>query len=729
MFGKQYRQLMSAIKNNMNLEDANFLCEYLTDIKNGVRKNDFYDEEFLTAIIQSFTSHDRSLDDISAEEELNEIISEMKVLLPLGKNTENYEKIKSLIIVGNGHINKDLYTLFDNAFDYHQVMSLMKDFDKKTQEYVSSFLLKISPLCNSNDEIKRYALSYISSIKNEDKLDEERIIEIGNDILDEAKRKNGIYSLDEKKLAKIDAMVRKAESYARKFDDMEKRVQGYKDTIDFKTKEGIKEINEIVVNAKSTLITELNNYLVELEKMLKESSDQAFNEILKRAQEKIEDIKLIAYNINTTTTSELLRIQKMSEESIEKLQDYVENDEQLQKALVSATKNEGTKKAFLSMFGDKTSGVKETNSDTKVTFVAEPNAVIIPGNDRLIVPSSPDIVLPPNINNKIIRAFDSSIPYSKREEEILKEKERREKEEGIIYHEMTDEIIKCLLEGDWPYLYGPSGCGKSYLIDQVASLIGLDVIENGKITEKYSVMGYNDAHGRFKATQAFMALVYGKLLSLDEFDNGNPDTQVVLNTLYSELLRKIENPSKERYVTFGEDMKVPVNPNFRMIAAGNTDGQGRNEVYQARGKIDESVQQRMTPKEFRYDNKIEQRILGENKNWYNLFTKFREVCDSYAKEVSLTSTPGIVTTRDASAIKKYIDHNSKTVDQILREKFVQVKDEEYLSYIIDKFKRMYDITGSIDKMPTSNKDKSSSVDEKTLVKSLIYACDERKKRL
>ena len=64
---------------------------------------------------------------------------------------------------------------------------------------------------------------------------------------------------------------------------------------------------------------------------------------------------------------------------------------------------------------------------------------------------------------------------------------------------------------------------------------------------------------------------------------------------------------------------------FRMIAAGNTDGQGRNEVYQARGKIDESVQQRFTPVYLGYDEEIEKAILAKYKDWLILESGERKI--------------------------------------------------------------------------------------------------------
>lgn len=233
-------------------------------------------------------------------------------------------------------------------------------------------------------------------------------------------------------------------------------------------------------------------------------------------------------------------------------------------------------------------------------------------------------------------------------------------------------------------------------------------------------MAYNDPQGRFRATQAFVALAYGKLLSLDEFDNGNPDTQVVLNELYSGLLDVLERPERPRYVTFAEDMRVPINPNFRMISAGNTSGEGENQAFSSRGKIDESVQQRMTPKRFWYDNRVEERIFGEYKAWYNIFVKFRQVCDDFAIKQGFDTPIGVVTTRDASAIVKYINHNSKSVDQVLAEKFVQTKNDDYLQTIMRKFQSMYDIREVPKRLGNCND--LSTVEEREIAKRLVLQC-------
>ncbi|MDE5586814.1 MAG: AAA family ATPase, partial [Bacilli bacterium] len=396
---------------------------------------------------------------------------------------------------------------------------------------------------------------------------------------------------------------------------------------------------------------------------------------------------------------------------------------QLQELLKGAEKDETIKEALLKF--SELQAEKEAQIQSQTPTVINPSnvpGILIPGNDRIVVPANSKVVVPENqAPIGIIPAFDESIPYNLRLERILAEKERREAQ-NEIFHEKTEEVIRGLLEGDWYYLWGPSGCGKSYTIKQIAKLIGIDMVDNGKITDKYSVMAYNDPQGRFRATQAFVALVYGKLLLLDELDNGNPDTQVVLNELYSGLLDALQKPNEKRYVTFAEDMTVPIHPNFRMISAGNTSGEGENDVFSSRGKMDESVQQRMTPKRFWYDNRVEQRIFGEYENWYNVFVNFRKACDSYASHQGLDTPVGIVTTRDAAAIMKYIKHNSKSVNQVLDEKFVQTKNNDYLQYISKKFQEYYHLSN----IPNKDFDVANELGEVTeieIAKKLILQCN------
>lgn len=742
---KDFKRLIKVIKNaNLNYEIINYLVNYVSEIRDKKRNNDFFEFDFLEGIIleivnSSFDSYDEFLN------LYKKILETVNFLLPEGMLTPDYDAIKRMFIYNfsdsSSFIAKDVfeqkfYSLFDSRLDYLYLMNLIAKDEDLVNNYriILNYALEVAPYTINQSVLKNEILSFINGLKNElgdvTSFSERRLIE--------AKKRMGVYPIDEKTLAMISAEAVKAQGLITKLEGMQKKVDTYQDRVTSLTKAGTKEINDAlklgkkdisdyaqsaisdmkqsIEEARKEIIAKLDEYLLSLEKALKESSDQVFKQLLLDAQEKINSIKVMAQGLSSTTTSELLRIQKATQDSVDKLKSYVETEPHLQEYLKSAADNEQIMSA-LKKFSE-----LQTGAATQAVVAAPTGGIIIPGNERLVVPANPQVIIPKEQSLSIvIPAFDESIPFDVRMQKILDEKKRRE-EEGEFFHEMVEEVIRCILEGDWVYLWGPSGCGKSFVIKQVADLIGIDLVENGKITDKYSVMAYNDPHGNFRATQAFVALVYGKMLSLDEFDNGNTDTQVVLNELYSGLLDVLANPSKPRYVTFAEDMTVPINPNFRMISAGNTKGGGENQIFSSRGKIDEAVQERMTPKEFKYDNLVEQKIFGQYKDWYEIFVKFREACDMYAKQHGYDTAPGIGTTRDAAAIVKYIRHNSKSIDQIMREKFTQTKERDYLSFLRKQFGQFY----SLDPDDLDSFDIPKKLDEAdtmVLAKSFIKACN------
>lgn len=779
---KVVKNLIRAIRNDSRLgsEDKNYLINYINDVISGTRSNDFFEFEYLVRTITALveTKEDEYY---TAESLMQKYISVVKQFLPEGIQTEDYKAVMEMVINNfygkKGFINANLYddkfyALFQNRYDYLYVMNLInKDYDiRQYASRIFDYAVSVSPYCANQSIFKSELLSFINGIPNEG-WDFDNYSERS---LQEAKKRCGIYPIDEKTLALISSEAEKAQSLIEKLNDMKQRVEEYEEKVGTLTEEGkqelintfntgkeditssinggkksigdaarkgrkdikaladssVKDIREYIATAEKEIQEELDRYLLSLEEALKQSSDQVFSSILADAQKSIRDIKLTAQGLSRTTTSELIRIQKASEESVDKLKAYVESEPQLQELLNGAKADDAIRDALLK-FGELQSGAVIATTQAVAVPGAQTSSVInstpsivIPGNDRLVVPANASVVIPQGgVSSTVIPAFDESIPFELRIEKILAEKERREAE-GEIFHEKAEEIIRDIIEGDWCYLWGPSGCGKSYTIKQIGKLIGLDTINNGKITDKYSIMAYNDPHGRFRATQSFIAFYYGKLLLLDELDNGNVDTQVVLNDLYSELHDYLADPEEPRFVTFAEDMTVPVNPNFRMISAGNTSGEGENEAFSSRGKMDESVQQRMTPVRFWYDNRVEKIIFGEYKEWYKIFVNFRKACDAYAVHEGLTTPKGIVTTRDASDIVKYIGHNSKSVDQIISEKFVQTKSDDYLKYIMTKFKEYYQISRCPSEFEI--RDCLSDVTEINIAKKLILQCNKTK---
>ena len=534
----------------------------------------------------------------------------------------------------------------------------------------------------------------------------------------EIKKKNGIYPIDEATLASISQIAEEAQSLIKRLEVMKSKIESYeeratlattngKNEIDKKAKNATRELQEGIDGALESLQKQLDEYLLMLQKDLKISSDEIFNSILKDTQDKVRNIKLYAEGLSGQTTTELLRIQRVAEEKVSELKNYVQNDSELRKMISEAASSEAVKQSIID-------GNFKIGSTNQTGVVATPS-IVVPNNDI-----GPSIKVPLDaVDRTILPAFDESIPFKERLEKILEIKEKREKN-GELFHEKTEEVIKDIMEGDWVYLWGPSGAGKSYLADQVSSLIGIELLENRKITDEYTIMAYNDPYGRFRPTLAFEAVLYGKLLLNEEMDSDDPQYQVVLNKLYSGYLKTMEHLEEPKYISFGERMSVPVHPNFRLISTGNTKGLGANRAYSVRDKMDESVQERMVIKKIDYDNRVEERIFGNYTDWYNVFVNMRNACTQYSKEKGISEIEGMITTRDAEAIVRYINHSSKSVDQIIREKFTQNKDIVYLRSLSDYFKQIYDIKSSGEIILS---DDLANIDEKTLVKNLIYRCN------
>lgn len=740
---KQYKSLIKTIRYSSNLtyEMIEFLVGYIEDVKNKRINNDFWEFDFLEKVMLGINASTfDSLTDL--KDFFNTLILKVKFFLPQGLETPEYEPIKGMLInyfvskeglIGSGLFQERMYALFDSRIDYLFIMNIIAK-DKKLItlfDDICNYICEVAPYCINQTILKNEIISCLNGI---DGVVGDLSDYFNKRILD-AKKRVGIYDLDEKTLALISAEAEKAQGLIEKLNSMQKKIDNYTEAVATLTKNGRKDLNDLVKSGKKEIgscavetikemqntvneqkqeiIRQLDEYLATLEETLKQNSDKVFNKVLLEAQEKINNVKLAAQKLSNATTTELLKIQEASEASVNKLRNYVENEPKLQEYLKSASDDEKIREALLQFSS------LQTGAETQAIIATPTSGIMIPATDRLVVPANPNVIIPKTeVKTGILSAFDETIPFEVRMKRILDEKKRREAE-GEIFHEITEEAIACILEGDWLYLWGPSGCGKSYTMSQLASLIGIDYIDNGKITDKFSIMAYNDPHGRFRATQTYIATLYGKLLAFDEFDNGNTDTQVILNTLYSSLLKVLENPNKPEYITFAEDMVVPINPNFRMISAGNTSGEGENQIFSSRGKIDESVQERMTPKKVNYDNRVEERIFGDYRNWYEFFVNFRRACDEYAKKEGLDTAPGIGTTRDAAAIVKYIGHNSKTVDQVLREKFVQTKPQDYLEFLVKMMKKYYeferitdvDFNGDLREVP-----------ELVLAKKFTYRC-------
>ena len=704
------------------------IAEFVNNITKGNIPNPFDDIETLRQILFLF-------DDLTFANERDciDIYDTIKKLYPrvVKKNDDNYERMKTLfmdrflkegIIYYQELYDESIIALFENKEDYFEILSvaLSRQTIQEYFKYARDYMTSVCKYCLTQDVLKRDIIAYLNGFSDVVDNDYEKYNE---ECLEKAKRRIGVYNLSPKDLAIVDTKLRRVDGYLDQCNgylvsltEEKKAIAALVDTgredIKRETTESIQTLKRMIEEEKKRLMEKLDTYLLDLEETLKGKSDETFRQIIETYKSQVSDFRTLFKGYSAAASSDLLAIQRATQDSINTLQEYVSNEPQLKELLSKAQEENMVRERIIQLVEkeEELKGVSQTVSQEQI---------IIPGFSQVMVPYR-HLVLPETIVNTLNPFFNDAIPFDQRFKK-LEDKIKLKESQGVIYHKKARDIAVDLMEGDWPYLWGPSGTGKSYLIKQVADLLDMKMIEAGKITEPYSVLGYNDPQGRFCITPSFVAVLYGQLLSLDEFDNGNPDTQIVLNKIYSELLNKIENPKNIYEVMFGTDVPVDIHPNFRMIAAGNTSGDGENELFSSRGKIDESIQERLSPIYIDYDKRVEAKILEGYPSWYNFFIAFREVCLDYAKNNGLDSPKGSVSTRDAAAIRKYVNNNSKLIDQIIAEKFVQIKDSEYRKAIgraiADKYNLSYSNCGNEEFSKPLKK-----ATEEDIAKKLVYYC-------
>jgi len=165
-------------------------------------------------------------------------------------------------------------------------------------------------------------------------------------------------------------------------------------------------------------------------------------------------------------------------------------------------------------------------------------------------------------------------------------------------HEKFEDVAMLVSAAVPVFIVGEAGSGKNHLCKQIADALKLEFYFSNAITNEYKITGFIDANGHYHETQFYKAFVEGGLFFFDEIDASVPEVLVLLNAA-------IENG----YFNFPTG-KFNAHPNFRIIAAGNTFGNGATLQYVGRYQLDAASLDRFAVIELSYDKNIEQIIAG-----------------------------------------------------------------------------------------------------------------------
>ena len=209
-------------------------------------------------------------------------------------------------------------------------------------------------------------------------------------------------------------------------------------------------------------------------------------------------------------------------------------------------------------------------------------------------------------------------------------------------HRLIPVLMDFVANREAVLLYGDSGSGKTTAAMQVAELSGLDFeyIAFCDMTQDYQILGHVDINGDFHETPLTRAFKEGKVLLLDEVDSANSNTALTLNAIIDQ--RRMFD------VKTGE--MIDANPDFAVVAAGNTGGSGATNDYAGRNQQDGAFLNRFARLPWGYDEKMEGAIvrkqhenesddlLAQIMSWVTRVQKIR-------KSAKLNGSPILVTPR------------------------------------------------------------------------------------
>lgn len=206
-----------------------------------------------------------------------------------------------------------------------------------------------------------------------------------------------------------------------------------------------------------------------------------------------------------------------------------------------------------------------------------------------------------------------------------------------IQHEKFETVLKFVANDEPVFLTGPAGSGKNVLCKQVAEALGLKFYFTNAATQEYKLTGFTDAMGNYQETQFYKAFTEGGLFMLDEMDASIPEVLVILNAAIA-----------NRYFDFPAPIGYKeAHPDFRVIAAGNTTGQGADYEYVGRNQLDAASLDRFAVVKVGYSEAIENSVACGD-------TELAQFCRMFRKSAQKSGQQVVVSYRAIGRLAKMI---------------------------------------------------------------------------
>lgn len=234
-----------------------------------------------------------------------------------------------------------------------------------------------------------------------------------------------------------------------------------------------------------------------------------------------------------------------------------------------------------------------------------------------------------------------------------------------VQHEKFETVLKFVANNEPVFLTGPAGSGKNVLCKQVAQALGLKFYFTNAVTQEYKLTGFTDANGHYQPTQFYKAFTEGGVFMLDEMDASIPEVLIILNAAIA-----------NRYFDFPAPIGYKeAHPDFRVIAAGNTTGNGADFSYVGRNQLDAASLDRFAVIEIDYSPTIENAVtLGD--------TELCDFCRAFRKEAAKAGCMVIVSYRGMGRLAKML--NIMTVEEALKTCLIKGLEKDSVQIITNE---------------------------------------------
>lgn len=233
-----------------------------------------------------------------------------------------------------------------------------------------------------------------------------------------------------------------------------------------------------------------------------------------------------------------------------------------------------------------------------------------------------------------------------------------------IQHEKFETVLKFVSNNEPVFLTGPAGSGKNVICKQIAEALGLKFYFTNAVTQEYKLTGFTDAMGNYQPTQFYEAFTKGGVFMLDEMDASIPEVLVILNAAIAN--RYFDFPAPIGYVEAHED--------FRVIAAGNTVGQGASSQYVGRTQLDGASLDRFALVEIDYSESIENTVADGD-------VELADFCRAYRKSAIKSGQQIIVSYRAIGRLAKMI--KIMDLEEALKTCLVKGTEKDDLNIIVN----------------------------------------------